>query len=257
MDFDDAYANGAYIDQAEAFPPKWAALAQEYRANALCNLDIPYGASSRQVLDVFHPAGASKGTIVFVHGGYWMDFDKSFWSHLAKGANENGWAVAFPSYDLCPDVGIAEITMQICAALRQVSLMTSGPIRLAGHSAGGHLVARMVDPRMKEEWQQRVDRVVPISPLGDLEPLLQTKMNATFGMTLEQARAESPVNQARPECDVTVCVGAEERPAFLDQAAQLSKVWDCGLHVAKGKHHFDVIDDLAEPESALVRILTK
>ena len=255
MDFDDAYANGAYITDSAAFPSRWAKIASQYRAETMCNLDIPYGRSARQQLDVFHPSGASKGTVVFVHGGYWVDFDKSSWSHLARGANASGWTVAVPSYDLCPDVSIAQITSQIGAALTQVALMTSGSIRLVGHSAGGHLVARMLDPAFQGEWHSRIDHVMPISPLSDLEPLLQTKMNEQLGLSMSDAKAESPINQPAPTCPVTVWVGVDERPAFLDQAEWLSKVWDCPLHIAPNKHHFDVIDDLVDPESELMRTL--
>ena len=36
------------------------------------------------------------------------------------------------------------------------------------------------------------------------------------------------------------------------QARGLSEAWRCDWTVAPGKHHFDVIDDLQDPGSALV-----
>jgi hypothetical protein len=54
---------------------------------------------------------------------------------------------------------------------------------------------------------------------------------------------------------VTVWVGADERPAFLDQARWLAETWGCGHVVAPGKHHFDVIDALADPDSQMVATL--
>jgi arylformamidase len=50
-------------------------------------------------------------------------------------------------------------------------------------------------------------------------------------------------------------VGGQERPAFLWQARLLSENWDCPWHVEPGRHHFDVIDDLADPDSLLVDTL--
>ena len=106
-------------------------------------LDISYGQSLRQRFDLFLPENPPKGLFVFVHGGYWLRFDKSDWSHFAQGPLAHGWAVAMPSYDLCPSVSIAQITRQISQAIMQSAARIAGPLILAGHSAGGHLVARM------------------------------------------------------------------------------------------------------------------
>lgn len=180
---------------------------------ARAHLNLSYGPSDRMALDHFMPEGEAKGTLIFVHGGYWLKFDRSYWSHLAAGALARGWCVAMPSYDLCPTVRIAGITQQIAQAVMAVSEGSMGPISLAGHSAGGHLVARMLAPGMlPASVLTRLTHVMPISPVSDLEPLLQTAMNADFGMDAAMARAESPMRQPKPETPVTVWVGADERP---------------------------------------------
>lgn len=255
MQLDDAYANGKYIDNAAAFVPKWTTAAQAFRDTTLKTLDIPYGPSPRTCFDLFRPGDAARGTVIFVHGGYWLDFDKSTWSHLAAGAVVHGWAVAMPSYDLCPAVRISDITRQIAAAVGVVAGQTSGPIRLVGHSAGGHLVARMLDTTVAGDWLARVDRTVPISPLADLAPLLCTTMNERLQLTPSEARAESPVHQPRPASAVSIVVGGNERPAFLDQADWLAKAWGCDKQVHAGKHHFNIIEELALADSALTRNL--
>jgi arylformamidase len=55
--------------------------------------------------------------------------------------------------------------------------------------------------------------------------------------------------------EVTVWVGAQERPAFLWQARLLSEEWDCPWHADPGRHHFDVIDGLKTPGSPLMETL--
>lgn len=260
MELDDAYANGAHIAGAEEFPPRWAASAEDFR-NSLherARLDIAYAEGERHRFDLFLPEAAPKGVLIFVHGGYWMAFDKSSWSHLAVGALAHGWAVAMPSYDLCPEVRISDITHQVAkAVIRIAQEVPDVPISLTGHSAGGHLVARMLDPEMvPAEVGERMKVVVPISPLADLLPLLRTSMNDKFQMDCGAAKAESPVEmQQRFHSEVTVWVGAEERPAFLDQAQWLADAWQADHVIAFGKHHFNVIDPLADPESDLVRLL--
>ncbi len=258
-DMDDAYANGAYIKGAADYVPRWAQAAEAFRDSlgARARLGLSYGPSERMALDMFRPEGVEQGTLIFVHGGYWLKFDRSYWSHLAAGALARGWAVAMPSYDLCPSVRIAGITQQICQAVIEVAGGSTGPISLAGHSAGGHLVSRMLAPGMLPEVvRARLTHVVPISPVADLEPLLRTSMNAEFGMDAGMARAESPVHQPKPEVPVTVWVGGAERPAFLDQAQMLADAWGCAHVVTPDEHHFNVIDALVDPDSDLIARLT-
>ncbi|MEL6681837.1 MAG: alpha/beta hydrolase [Pseudomonadota bacterium] len=257
MDLDDAYANAAHIPGADAYPKKWAQAAADFRNKQLCECDLPYGDAVRQRFDLFHPNRLAKGLIVFVHGGYWLRFDKSYWSHLAAGPLAHGWAVAMPSYDLCPEVRIKQIGAQIATAISAAAMRVPGPICLAGHSAGGQLVARVIAQPSMARWHDRVARVVPISPVADLAPLMQTSMNAQLQIDLSEAQTESPVNLPSPSTPVTVWVGSEERPAFLQQAQVLSDAWGCEQVIASNKHHFNVVEDLINPDSALTRRLVE
>ncbi|UYV37519.1 alpha/beta hydrolase [Rhodobacteraceae bacterium D3-12] len=261
MELDDAYANGAYISGAEAFPAMWLEAAQGF-ANVQSAADrfragLPYGRGARERFDLVLPEGRARGLVMFVHGGYWLKFDRSYWTHLAAGAQARGWAVAMPSYDLCPSVRISEITRQIAAAVQVSAAMVEGPIVLTGHSAGGHLVARMLEPGMLEpSVAERLQKVVPISPVADLRPLLRTSMAAELRLDQAEAKAESPVlMQERLDVPVTAWVGGDERPAFIEQAQWLAEAWGCGCVVAEGRHHFDVIEPLEIGDSDLVEAL--
>ncbi|KPP83459.1 MAG: Esterase/lipase [Rhodobacteraceae bacterium HLUCCO07] len=263
MELDDAYANAAYIPGAERFPGQWAEAAEMWRKQLAhddrARLDLGYGARPRERFDLFLPEGTPEGLMVFVHGGYWLKFDKSSWSHLAAGAVARGWAVALPSYDLCPQVRISQITRQIARAVGVMAAMVEGPLVLTGHSAGGHLVARMLATGMlSSEVGARLRRVVPISPVADLRPLLSTSMNAQLQLDPQEAMAESPVLMAdRMDVPVTAWVGGDERPVFLDQARWLSQAWGCDMVVAEGRHHFDVIEPLELVDSDLVEALLR
>lgn len=263
MELDEAYAIVPHIHAAAEFPPRWAASAADFR-NSLktrARLDIAYGHTSRSRYDLFVPEGAPAGLFVFLHGGYWggawADYDNKCWSHLAVGALSRGLAVAMPTYDLCPDVTVAEITAQVARAVTHAAGQVAGPIALAGHSAGGHLAARMLDPAvLPEPIGQRIETLIPISPIADLRPFLRTSMNQKLCLDAASAAAESPVDmKTRHRAEVTVWVGGAERPAFLDQAIWLVEAWDADHVIAHGKHHFNVIDALADRESSMVALL--
>ncbi len=96
---------------------------------------------------------------------------------------------------------------------------------------------------------------LPISPVADLRPLRETTMNDDLRLDAAEAEAESPVLHAPPSVPVHVVVGARERPAFIEQAGMLARVWDAGLTVAADRHHFDVIAPLAQADSDLTALV--
>lgn len=258
-DLSDAYSVSAHIPDGDDYASRWIADAAAFReqVGVKAILGVSYGPSERMAYDLFLPEQSARGTLIFVHGGYWRETDRSVWSHFAAGALARDWAVAMPSYDLCPAIMIAGITQQIAQAVITVAGRFQGPLSLAGHSAGGHLVARMLAPGMlPEAVRRRLVHVVPISPLSDLEPLIRTDMNADFGLDDMMARSESPRYQPAPDVPVTVWVGADERPVFVDQAHWLSDAWRCECVVTAGEHHFNVLDALRNPQSVLVHRLT-
>ncbi len=266
-DWDDAYANGPNIPGGERWPALWVQPAQDFRARLLAEhrarIDLAYGDGARHRLDLFLPRGTAQGLVVFVHGGFWIRLDKSYWSHFAEGALARGHAVAMPSYSLCPDVGIPDITGEIGGAIGKAMELVEGPVALAGHSAGGHLVTRMIctTSPLSAAQQQRIAKVVSISGLHDLRPLLRTAMNASFGMDERVARAESPALLAPiPGARLVCWVGGAERAEFRRQSQLLANVW-LGLGIATAcvevpdRHHFNVIDDLRDPNGPLVDAL--
>jgi arylformamidase len=268
IDWDDAYSNFAYIPDGASFPDRWRNEASQFQAEmntkGLLKADIAYGPDHRNRLDLFMPWGDLKGLMVFIHGGYWSeDFDKGVWSHLAKGAHAHGFAVAIPSYALCPQVRISDITVQVGIAIARAAAEVAGPIHLTGHSAGGQLVARMVTATspLSQGVRQRIRKTVPISALTDLRPLMKTKMNETLHLDAIEARLESPaLLEPQEGIDLTAWVGAAERPEFIRQNALLANIWsgfDCRIGSVEEpeKHHADIIEGLTKAEHILTRTL--
>ena len=262
IDWTDAFDNGGYIEGAADYPPLWARSAAAFRETLeptpCARLDLRYGDHERERFDLFLPQDEPAGLLVFVHGGYWLKFDKSTWSHLAAGSLSRGWAVAMPSYPLAPEARVSEITRSVARAVTEAAAHVSGPIRLAGHSAGGHLVCRMLCAGvLPDSVAKRLAGAVSISGLHQLRPLVAAAMNEKLRLTPEEAHAESPAC-LEPSHGVPLIawVGAKERPEFLRQTRLIEEVWcrtgaDVVAHYDPGHHHFSVIAALAEPDTSL------
>lgn len=263
--YEDAYANGAHIVGAAGFPPRWSKQAQAFRDTLAqagrARIDLAYGPGDRHVVDLFLPEEAPRGLVVFVHGGYWKAFDKSVWSHLAEGPLARGFAVAMPSYTLCPNARIGDIAREIATAISFCAGEVAGPIRLTGHSAGGHLVTRMIsgEALLPEAVLERIAGVVSISGVHDLRPLIRTEMNDILQIDMDEARAHSPVlREPLAAIPVTAWVGANERPEFVRQNRALFDMWrgfetPMAMMEEAGRHHFDVIDGLGDPDHPLCK----
>lgn len=263
-DWDDAFANSIYIDGAEKLPQMWLASAAAYRASGIkIDQDIAYGDHPRERFDLIWPDGSAKGLVVFIHGGFWMLTDKSYWTSFAEGARANGWVVCLPSYTIAPEGRVCQMTAQISAAIEVAASRVSGPLRITGHSAGGHLASRMIcdDSPLAPMTLARIVKVQSISGLHDLRPLVHTKMNETLQMDENEAVSESPVLR-RPNRPVsyTCWVGGGERPEFIRQTKLMACMWE-GLDipvdcVVDTQHdHFSVLQGLSQPDSLITQNL--
>lgn len=266
-DWDDAYANGVNIARGERWPDAWAEPARLFRAGleaaGRARLGLSYGQASRHRFDLFMPEGQPQGLVVFIHGGFWLKLDHGFLSHLAAGPLAHGHAVAMPSYTLCPDIRISGIVAEVATAIEAAAGLVAGPVRLTGHSAGGHLATRMVcaGSPLSQAVRSRIVNTVSISGVHDLRPLMRTRMNESLGIDIEEARAHSPA-LLEPMAGVRLAcwVGAAERSEFVRQNALLANMWT-GLGATTlcveepDRHHFDIVDGLADPSHPLTATL--
>lgn len=267
-DIDAAWDNSAAVEGSADYGARWASASAVLRDRLgpdRVQRFVPYGDVPRQHYDLLLPEGDPAGLVVFVHGGYWKSQEIANWSYLAAGPLAHGFAVALPEYTLCPEATVPAITREIGAFLDHVAGTVGGPINLAGHSAGGHLVTRMLcrDAPVAQATAGRIGTVVSISGVHDLRGLLTTAMNAVLGLDLPTARAESPaLLEPRGGIDLTCVAGGAELAEFRRQSALLANIWHgFGVRTAAaeipGRHHFDVVDDVRDADSELVALLTR
>ncbi|TDT75336.1 alpha/beta hydrolase family protein [Litoreibacter halocynthiae] len=254
QELDLEYENGGFIPDAQSYADAWEAASVAFRVAHAGDYDVAYGDHERAKFDLIRPEGTPKGLFVFVHGGYWLQRHKDDWTCYGEGAFNAGWAIAHPGYPLAPEARIGEITAHIAQAVTALAARVEGPIVLAGHSAGGHLVARMAMAGvLPKDVADRLSHVLSISPVSDLRPLLPLTMNDTLRLDEAEAEAESPALGKPLDVPITVVVGAQERPVFLDQARWLSEAWGAKQMILPGRHHFDVIDGLRDADSPMMK----
>ncbi|MCA3149868.1 MAG: alpha/beta hydrolase, partial [Rhodocyclaceae bacterium] len=167
MDDADAYYEGQYnnrlsIPDAADYNARGVARSTAARARLASKLDLAYGPSARQRIDLYPAATPGAPILSFIHGGYWRSRDKSEFAFVAEPFVAAGITVAMPEYDLTPAVTVGNIVEQMVAAhawlYRHAGEHGADASRLfiAGHSAGGHLAAMMAATRWTE-----VDAALP------------------------------------------------------------------------------------------------
>jgi len=258
IDYETEYDNRARVPESSALIAGWAEDAASYR-QAHAPRVIRYGSSPRQRIDFF--AGDGTGPIVvFIHGGYWRALDGSSVSHMARGLNAHGVGVAIPTYDLCPQVSVAEIIEEIRQATRELAKL-SETLVMSGHSAGGHLAACM----LATDWKaydaslpsNLVGAVYAISGLFDLEPLVPTSINKALGLNQAAAKAASPLFWKPPSHgSLDAVVGELESAEYHRQSRNIVEFWGrAGLATqfgtVTGANHFTAIAPLADPTSSM------
>jgi arylformamidase len=271
VDNSSAYDNRAAVPEHPQIFAQWAKDAAVFREvaskDARAELDIPYGTSPRQYIDLFKGKAPDAPLALFIHGGYWRALDPKFHSHCAKGLNERGVTVAVAGYDLCPQVNIADIIEQMRAAALFLWRRFGRRTMVYGHSAGGHLAAAMIatdwtklDPKAPADL---VPAACSISGLFDLAPLVHTSMNADLKLDETSARAASPLFWPVPGKRVLdSVVGGAELPEFLRQAKSIVDVWpqdkvEMRYKEIPGANHFTVIAPLADPNSGMTARLVE
>ena len=253
---------------------RWARDSVAARARLEARLDLAYGDTDGQALDLF-PVSAGSGPaplLVFLHGGYWQSLDKGDFSYLAPAFVEAGIAFAALNYDLAPKVGVDEIVAETRAAL--VWLARHGkehgvdPSRIfvAGHSAGGHLALMA----LVTDWQavagagsgvpaDLVKGACAVSGVYELEPLRLSYHQEVLRLDPETVRTMSPLRSLPDRAGPLVCgVGSEETAEFLRQQDELVAAWrDRGLDARvvelPGLHHFSAVDALGDARHPLFR----
>jgi arylformamidase len=193
-----------------------------------CMLDVAYGNSPAERLDIFRASEPNAPVHVFFHGGYWRMLDKKDFSYIAEGIVPHGVTLVVVNYALLPGVDMGTLLAQCQRSLHWVAANIARyggdprQITVSGHSAGGHIVGMM----LASATMPALRHACAISGIFDLEPIRLCFLNDTLMLTAEDVRAYSPCRRPRLQwCPLTVVVGEREGDEYLRQASEFSQAW--------------------------------
>ncbi len=263
--YDAQYNNRARVPEFPEVLRDWSESSERARAEAGVVLDVAYGDDDSERLDIFRTARPNAPILVYIHGGYWRALDTRDQSFVATPLVAAGALVVVPNYALCPAVSVEHITLQLVRALAWVHRHAAAHggdasrIVVAGHSAGGHLAALLLNC----DWRavgadlpaDLVKGALSISGLFELEPLRHAPFLAPdLKLTPASARRLSPALMPAPKHGrLAAVVGGDESEEFQRQNALIAQAWGARTVTAceaiPGFNHLTVLKEIARPGS--------
>lgn len=257
------------IQDLDAVMQRRTAAAESASASYACQRLIAYGPDPDHTLD-FYPAQSLDGPsplVLFVHGGFWRSMRASQFSFLARGFVDQGVSLAVIDYPLIPRVRMEQVVHACRLALAHVLAhshemgIDADRVVVAGNSAGGHLVAELMDTY----WMAAMGLPdtclrggVAISGLYDLVPVALSVQNESLHLTAEEMSRYSPlIRSVQIRAPLVLAVGGDETSEFLRQTAAFAAHAQAHgtptqhLVVPHTNHITVVLDGLARRDNAL------
>jgi arylformamidase len=257
---DAAYNNTAAVPERDALVADWARRSDRVREQCPDHLDLRYGDSPRERLDLFLAADPQAPTLAFIHGGYWQMNNKEDYAFLGEGVLARGINLALLEYTLAPSARLDRIVAEVRRAAQFLAEHLGdhgadpGRLYVSGHSAGGHLTAMTMPLRV-------VRGGLAISGLYDLEPIRLNYLNEKLGLDAQEAERNSPLLHFPPMAgELVVAYGTKELPELCRQSIDYAQAWvERGLagHLLPidGADHFTILEALANPQGTLMQAL--
>jgi acetyl esterase/lipase len=158
-------------------------------------------AAAKHKLDLYLPKDKKNfPVLVFIHGGVWRSGDRSLYPVLGNRFAKLGIGVAIPSYRLMPKnphpAQIEDVAAAVAWVYKNIGHFNGDASRLyiAGHSAGGHLVALLA---LDDSYLKKHD--IPISAIKGVAALSGVyDVSRVNGFRDVAARDGSPLHYLRP-----------------------------------------------------------
>lgn len=264
---DAQYNQLSIVGDNSGYKQRKIAESARVRASLKGTLDLAYGPSPHELLDMFVSGRTGAPTLVFLHGGAWKGGNKDEVSFMAEPYVEAGANVAIVNFALVPDVRLDEQVRQAAASVawtyRNAEKFGGDPERVfaMGHSSGGHLTGMMLVTDWARDFGLPANALkggAPFSGMFDLEPVQLSWRNTYLKMSKEEALQLSSIRGIpdRP-MPLVIGYGTGELDEFKRQSREFAKAWraknyPCTELELPGLNHFEVQQQMANPSGPIV-----
>jgi arylformamidase len=233
------YSPSSCIPSIDVELDRYRALS-EAAARTLPHESVSYGELADERLILFESA-AGAPLHIFIHGGYWQALSAEDSLFPAPALVAGGRSFAAVDYTLAPAATIGTMIDQCTRAVDTiVSQLRPSFVTLSGSSAGAHLAAHVA-----QRAGPPIDRLILLSGMFQLQPLIRTSVNDALGLDDEAAARWSVPLHPRPPGQIVVIHGRNETVAFKAQSARLASSWGVPVVEMDDRNHFDLVGDLA------------
>jgi arylformamidase len=257
------YSPSSLVPDFKAILDRCRIGSERAREKLECETDIPYGAESAERLDFFPPLSRAHRdgpppVHAFVHGGQWQEVTKEESAFAAPQVVNSGAGFIAIGYGLAPRFSLGEIAAQVRRALNWIRAHASDlgvakdRVHASGSSAGAHLVAMS----LCHQEAPRLSGVCLLSGVYDLEPVRLSYVNRLLRLDRAEARRYSPLFHLPDSFPETVIAcGSNETSEYHRQHSVMAQALNGRAVVtpliAKGRHHFNLPEDIARPGTLL------
>jgi len=266
-ELDSEYKLDKFVKDIHIWTSRYDQWSEESRKKISCDLDIPYGYSIDETLDVFY--GNSKEPtpiLVFFHGGYWRKRSSKHSSFIADCFTKKGITVICVNFSLCPHITIDEMVRQIRSSIIWIyknSIKFNGDpskIFLSGHSCGGHLSAMAALTEWKEIYgieENLIKGIIPIGGVFDLYPLQYTFIQSALQLNQQTIFRCSPIHHIKPSLTKSLVIfGSNESSEFIRQSTEFFDLWGKAgnrseILIIPECHHFDLMEGFRNTKSLI------
>ena len=265
-ELDKQYNNRLQVPEFADYINGWELRSRQAEQQYPAVKNIAYGDLPREQLDIYPSSKPHAKSLIFIHGGYWQRFDKSFFQFVAAAFHSYDLTTVILNFPLAPTATIEQIGASCLKAVQWLQANLSSyngdadQMYVAGHSAGAHLMTMLMVDNGRANGPALGGDVFKgacaLSGLFNLVPVQLCEVNEVLQMDAATALKNSPT-QFRPhiQCPLLLVVGGGETKEFIDQSTELYKCWKENIPISffqiAGANHFSILDDLCDSTTTL------